>query len=187
MLELQKHAACVFTFYPVLTAHSRVGGCGTVGAQCVEICDGTIAIRLEPGIWALSPGKTLPLQPSNRSLSSISSSIAVVPIYFEESWAILSSICLMDVVFDFMIIGITTFTPISVVPIVVCRFSSFHLLFPFFFQSIRFRNSNQVMLKLLQCFAAGAIANGLCQFAFYAHHPTENTVIAATVADVAWL
>jgi len=55
----------------------------------------------------------------------MSSAVAVVPVYFEESWAILSSICLMNVVFGFMIIGITTLTPISVVPIIVCRFSSF--------------------------------------------------------------
>ena len=55
----------------------------------------------------------------------MSSAVAIVPVYFEESWAILSSICLMNVVFGFMIIGITTLTPISVVPIVVCSFSSF--------------------------------------------------------------
>ena len=42
------------------------------------------------------------------------------------------------------------------------------------------------MLMLFKCSAAGAIANGLCYFAFYAHHPTENTVIAAAIADVAW-
>jgi hypothetical protein len=50
--------------------NNRVGGCGTVVAQCVEICDGKIGIRLEPEIRALGPGKTLPLQPPIRSLPS---------------------------------------------------------------------------------------------------------------------
>jgi hypothetical protein len=42
------------------------------------------------------------------------------------------------------------------------------------------------MLILLKCSAAGAIANGLCYYAFYDHHPTNNTVAAAAVADVTW-
>jgi hypothetical protein len=42
------------------------------------------------------------------------------------------------------------------------------------------------MLMFLKCSAAGAIANGLCYYAFYAHHPITNTVIAAAVADVSW-
>ncbi|KAN0112396.1 hypothetical protein V8E51_005347 [Hyaloscypha variabilis] len=84
----------------------------------------------------------------------MSATIAPVPVYFEESWAILSSICLVNVLFGFMVIGITALTPISIVPIV--------------------------------CSVAGAIANGLCYYAFYAHHPITNTVIAAAVADVSW-
>lgn len=54
-----------------------------------------------------------------------------------------------------MIIGITTRSPVSLVPIIVS--------------------------------AAGAIANGLCYYAFYADYPKTGTVVAAAVADVAWL
>jgi hypothetical protein len=78
-----------------------------------------------------------------------------VPAYFEESWAILSSISLINILFGFMIIGITTRSPVSLVPIIVS--------------------------------AAGAIANGLCYYAFYADYPKTGTVVAAAVADVAWL
>ena len=42
-----------------------------------------------------------------------------VPVYFEESWAILSSLGLVNVLFGLMIIGITTRSPVSIVPIVV--------------------------------------------------------------------
>jgi len=35
--------------------------------------------------------------------------------------------------------------------------------------------------------AAGAIANGLCYYAFYADYPKTGTVVAAAVADVTWL
>ena len=34
---------------------------------------------------------------------------------------------------------------------------------------------------------AGAIANGLCYYAFYAGYPLTNTVVASAFADVAWL
>jgi len=34
---------------------------------------------------------------------------------------------------------------------------------------------------------AGATANGLCYYAFYAHYPEVNTAVASAVADVAWL
>ncbi len=80
---------------------------------------------------------------------------APVPVYFEESWAILSSIGLVNVLFGLMIIGITSLSPISLVPIVVS--------------------------------VAGAIANGLCYYAFYADYPKTGTVIAAAVADLTWL
>lgn len=63
---------------------------------------------------------------------------ATVPAYFEESWAILSSIDLVNVLFGFMIIGITTLSPLALVPIITS--------------------------------AAGAIANGLCYYAFYADY-----------------
>jgi hypothetical protein len=46
-------------------------------------------------------------------------SAPTVPVYFEESWAILSSIGLVNVLLGLMIIGITSPSPISVVPIVV--------------------------------------------------------------------
>jgi len=78
-----------------------------------------------------------------------------VPAYFEESWAILSSISLINILFGFMIIGITSLSPVSLVPIIVS--------------------------------AAGAIANGLCYYAFYADYPKTGTVVAAAVADVTWL
>ena len=78
-----------------------------------------------------------------------------VPVYFEESWAILSSIDLVNVLLGLMIIGITAFSPLSLVPIITS--------------------------------AAGSIANGLCYYAFYAHYGTTGTVVAAAVADTAWL
>jgi hypothetical protein len=82
-------------------------------------------------------------------------STSVVPVYFEESWAILSSIGLVNVLFGSMIIGITSLSEISLVPIIVS--------------------------------AAGAIANGLCYYAFYADYPMTGTVVAAAVADLTWL
>jgi len=54
-----------------------------------------------------------------------------------------------------MVIGITTLSPISIVPIVVS--------------------------------VAGAIANGLCYYAFYADYPTTGTVVAVAFADITWL
>ena len=82
-------------------------------------------------------------------------STPTVPVYFEESWAILSSIGLVNVLFGFMIVGITSLSPVSLVPIIVS--------------------------------AAGAIANGLCYYAFYADYPKTGTVIAAAMADITWL
>ena len=43
---------------------------------------------------------------------------ATVPVYFEESWAILSSIDLVNVLFGLMVIGITSLTPLALVPII---------------------------------------------------------------------
>lgn len=43
---------------------------------------------------------------------------AAVPAYFEESWAILSSIDLVNVLLGLMIIGITTLSPLALVPII---------------------------------------------------------------------
>lgn len=42
-----------------------------------------------------------------------------VPVYFELSWAILSTIGLANVLFGVMIVGITSLSPVSIVPIVV--------------------------------------------------------------------
>ncbi|KAH8812226.1 hypothetical protein F5884DRAFT_784797 [Xylogone sp. PMI_703] len=77
------------------------------------------------------------------------------PVYFEESWAILSSICLIDVLFGLMVVAITSVSPISLVPIVTS--------------------------------AAGAIANGLCYYAFYADYPKTGTAVAGAMADISWL
>lgn len=41
------------------------------------------------------------------------------PLYFELSWAILSSIGLLNILFGFMVIGIVGPTPIALVPMVV--------------------------------------------------------------------
>ncbi|KAH6705323.1 hypothetical protein BKA61DRAFT_147726 [Leptodontidium sp. MPI-SDFR-AT-0119] len=46
-------------------------------------------------------------------------SASSVPVYFEQSWAILSSIGIVNVLFGFMIIGITSPSPVSLVPVVV--------------------------------------------------------------------
>ncbi len=83
------------------------------------------------------------------------SATSAVPAYFEESWAILSSIGLVNVLFGLMIVGITSLSQISLVPIIVS--------------------------------VAGAIANGLCYYAFYADYAKNGTVVAAAVADLTWL
>lgn len=46
-------------------------------------------------------------------------SSTAVPIYFELSWSILSSIGLINVLFGLLVAGITSFSPISLVPIIV--------------------------------------------------------------------
>jgi hypothetical protein len=45
--------------------------------------------------------------------------MASAPVYFELSWAILSTIGLTNVIFGIIVAGITTFPPVSAVPIVV--------------------------------------------------------------------
>lgn len=42
-----------------------------------------------------------------------------VPIYFETSWSILSSIGLVNVLIGLLVVGITSLSPITIVPIVV--------------------------------------------------------------------
>jgi hypothetical protein len=78
-----------------------------------------------------------------------------VPVYFELSWSILSSIGLINVLFGILVAGITNLSPISMVPIVVS--------------------------------AAGAVANGMCYYAFYADYPQTPVVVAGAFADIMWL
>lgn len=42
-----------------------------------------------------------------------------VPIYFETSWSILSSIGLYNVLIGLLIVGMTSLSPVTIVPIVV--------------------------------------------------------------------
>ncbi|ROT37857.1 hypothetical protein SODALDRAFT_175679 [Sodiomyces alkalinus F11] len=76
-------------------------------------------------------------------------------VYFESSWAILSTICLANSLFGLMVVNITTLSRASMVPIVVS--------------------------------VAGAVANGLCYYAYYGDYPLVNTAAASVVADVMWL
>ena len=78
-----------------------------------------------------------------------------MPVYYELSWAILSTIGLTNVGFGLMVVGIAGFSPIALVPIIVS--------------------------------AAGAIANGLCYYSFYAVNPVTNTAVASGIADLTWL
>jgi hypothetical protein len=45
--------------------------------------------------------------------------MAAVPIYYELSWAILSTIGLYNTLVGLLVAGITSFSPISVVPIII--------------------------------------------------------------------
>ncbi|KAH8663418.1 hypothetical protein BGZ60DRAFT_540909 [Tricladium varicosporioides] len=81
--------------------------------------------------------------------------MADIPLYFERSWAILSSIGLINALFGFMVVGITGLSLLALVPIIVS--------------------------------VAGAIANGLCFYAFYANYNTTATLTAAIFADLGWL
>lgn len=42
-----------------------------------------------------------------------------IPIYYESSWSILSTIGLVNLLFGFLVIGITGYSPIALVPITV--------------------------------------------------------------------
>ncbi|KAN0077902.1 hypothetical protein V8E54_006206 [Elaphomyces granulatus] len=75
--------------------------------------------------------------------------------YFELSWAILSTIGMLNVFFGIMVVSITMISPISLVPIVVS--------------------------------AAGAVANGLCYYGYYANYPKVPTAVASAFADAFWL
>src|SRR4051794_10333516 len=47
-----------------------------------------------------------------------------IPIYFETSWSILSSIGLINVLIGILVVGITSLSPITIVPIVVSAASA---------------------------------------------------------------
>lgn len=81
--------------------------------------------------------------------------MADAPVYFELSWAILSTIGLLNVFFGVMVVSITIISPISLVPIIVS--------------------------------VAGAVANGLCYYAYYANYPQIPTAVASAFADAFWL
>ncbi|KAL0934601.1 uncharacterized protein CTRU02_211400 [Colletotrichum truncatum] len=83
-------------------------------------------------------------------------STPILPVYFELSWSILSTIGAANVLFGLLVIGITTFSQITVVPIV----SS----------------------------ASGAIANGLCYYAYYdGTYALKNKAAASAFGDFFWL
>lgn len=42
-----------------------------------------------------------------------------IPIYYESSWSILSTIGLVNILFGFLVVGITGYSPIALVPITV--------------------------------------------------------------------
>lgn len=42
----------------------------------------------------------------------------IEPVYYELSWSILSTICLANILFGGLVIGITSFSPITTVPII---------------------------------------------------------------------
>lgn len=80
---------------------------------------------------------------------------AAVPEYFELSWAILSTIGLSNIMFGMIVVGISGFSPISLVPIITS--------------------------------AAGAVANGMCYYAYYADYPVVSTAVASAFADITWM
>jgi hypothetical protein len=49
----------------------------------------------------------------------MSSSATIPPVYFELSWSILSSIGLINVLYGILVVGITSLSPISILPIIV--------------------------------------------------------------------
>ncbi|SPO01709.1 uncharacterized protein DNG_04382 [Cephalotrichum gorgonifer] len=75
-------------------------------------------------------------------------------VYFELGWAILSTICLANVIFGVLIINILSFSRLALVPVVVS--------------------------------VAGAVANGLSFYVYYADNPLINTAVASVFADITW-
>ena len=82
-------------------------------------------------------------------------SSTATPVYFELSWAILSSVSLVNVFIGILIVGITDVAGLSLLPIIVS--------------------------------GCGAVANGLCYYAFYGDYRTSNRVAGSVLADLFWL
>ena len=89
---------------------------------------------------------------------STAEAVAVVPAYFELSWSVLSTIGAANVLFGCVIVGIVGTASLSHVSAVPIVVS-----------------------------AAGAVANGLCYYAFYTNYSPENRAVASGFADVMWM
>lgn len=82
--------------------------------------------------------------------------MATEMVYFELSWSILSTIGITNVIFGVLVAGITSLSPVIIVPIVTS--------------------------------AAGAIANGLCYYAYYdLENPIMGRAVASIFSDLLWL
>lgn len=79
----------------------------------------------------------------------------MAPVYFELGWAVLSTICLANVLFGLAVVSIVKLTPVSAIPLIVS--------------------------------SAGAVANGLCYYVFYADNPVVNTAVASVFGDMLWM
>lgn len=102
------------------------------------------------------PRDTPPRNEVPRDAAVTMSTASAVPVYFELSWSILSSIGVANVLFGILVVGITTLSPIAAVPIVTS--------------------------------VAGAIANGLCYYAFYDEsNSVKSQAVASGFADLMWM
>ncbi|KAF5004978.1 hypothetical protein FDECE_8557 [Fusarium decemcellulare] len=79
----------------------------------------------------------------------------VQQVYYELSWSILSTIGIANLLFGLLVAGITSFSPVSIVPIATS--------------------------------AAGAVANGLCYYAYYTESPLKGQAVASVLSDVLWM
>ncbi|KAH6670369.1 hypothetical protein F5X68DRAFT_50208 [Plectosphaerella plurivora] len=78
------------------------------------------------------------------------------PVYFELGWSILSTIGIANVLFGLLVAGITSLSPVSLVPIITS--------------------------------AAGAVANGLCYYAYYdPSYSLKSKAVAAAFGDILWM
>lgn len=77
-------------------------------------------------------------------------------VYYELGWSILSTIGIGNVLFGLLVAGITTFSPVSLVPIITS--------------------------------AAGAVANGLCYYAYYDEsYSLQSKAVAGAFGDILWM